>query len=260
MTTAVVIQARIGSTRLPGKVMYALNGQPMILFLMDRVARAKNADVVALATSDQPADDILAQTVAKAGYPVIRGPEDDVLRRYTLAATALNADLVVRVTGDCPFSDPALIDALIELLRAEGADYATNVKPETWPDGLDLSVFTSDTLIAANQEASLPSEREHVVPWMWKESSLQGGSRLKAVNLPAPRDLSALRWTIDEADDFLCMQALVEALGTDRAGLAGWQDILNAFEQLPRELKTNQDIIRDAGYLKSLQAEGGTAT
>src|SRR5690606_21487233 len=123
------------------------------------------------------------------------GSEDDVLARYAGAAEAAAADVIVRLTGDCPFADPEVIDDLVAWRDREGLDYVTNVLPPTWPDGLDCSVFTRATLEAAAANAQLPSEREHVVPWMWVNSDVQGGGRLRAGNRAAPENLSSYRWT-----------------------------------------------------------------
>jgi len=255
MRTVAVVQARLGSTRLPGKVLYELAGRPMILMVLDRVSRATGLDDVILATGEGEGNDALDAVVSAAGYRVVRGPEDDVLARYRIAAEAAAADLIVRVTGDCPFIDPGVLDALLALRAEQGADYATNVKPETWPDGLDASVFTSVLLQAADREARLPSEREHVVPWMWEHCAFGGGDRFSCANLAAPRNLAELRWTVDDGLDYLLARAIVGTLGHDASMTADWQQILEVFQAQPSELLANQSTVRDAGYLKSLETE-----
>ena len=255
MKTVAVIQARLASTRLPGKVLYELAGRPMIRFILDRVSRAAGIDQVVLATGDGEINDPLASVAEDAGYLTVRGPEDDVLQRYRMAAQATDADIVIRVTGDCPFIDPDLLDDLLRLRAERRLDYVTNVKPESWPDGLDASVFTRATLQAADNEAHLPSEREHVVPWMWKNSAFDGGDRLSCANLAAPHDLSALRWTVDDGKDYRLARAIVATLGEDAALTAGWRDVLKAFRAQPPELLANQETVRDEGYLRSLAEE-----
>lgn len=256
MKTVAVIQARLGSTRLPGKVLYEIGGRPMLCFIIERVRRTPGIDQIVLATGDTDANDALANTVADFGVNVVRGSEDDVLARYRKAAEETNADVIVRVTGDCPFVDPKVLQALLDLRSHGRFDYATNVKPETWPDGLDASVFTYETLVTADHEARLPSEREHVVPWMWKNSGLEGGTRLTSANLEAPEDMSALRWTVDDALDFRLVRAIVRDMGADAALAADWEDILECFRAQPASLLANQSTQRDEGYLKSLVQDG----
>lgn len=254
MSTLAVVQARLGSTRLPGKVLFELAGKPMIVFLLERAARAVTVDRVVLATGDGIQNDALAHVVSEAGFEVVRGPEDDVLERYVLAARMFNATKVVRLTGDCPLLDSEVVDMVARACQKCGVDYATNVIPATWPDGLDVSVFTRDILEAAHAEAHLPSEREHVVPWMWKNTPLEGGNRFTSVNVAAPEDYSAHRWTVDEADDFLFLRKIVAILGT-RALSAGWHEVLDIATNHFGLSKFNKHIIRDAGYLESLRKE-----
>ena len=198
----------MASTRLPGKVLYEVAGRPLILFMIERVRRVSELDDVVIATSENEENDALAAAASDAGVSVFRGSEDDVLERFDGAAADQEADLIVRLTGDCPITDPEVISAVIQQRAADDLDYCCNVKPETWPDGLDVSVFTRETLARANREATLPSEREHVVPWMWRMSSLEGGALLRAGNLRAPEDLSKLRWTIDDARDYQMLRTL----------------------------------------------------
>lgn len=251
MNTVAIVQARLGSTRLPGKVLYELSGVPMIVFMLDRAARAKRLDSVVLATGEGAANDALAEVVVSAGFPVFRGSEEDVLSRYAGAAREHQADTVVRLTGDCPLMDPALVDELVEEQIKRGVDYATNVKPPTYPDGLDISVFTRSLLEAAHAEARLGSEREHVVPWMWKQTPLEGGDRYTAYNHAAATDRSGLRLTVDEGADYLFMRQVVDLLGS-RAGHANLSEILKILDNNPHLAAYNASIVRDEGYAKSL--------
>lgn len=253
--TVAIIQARLRSTRLPGKVLYELAGRPMLQVMIERVRRTPDVDAVVLATGAGPENDPLAEIAAALGALVFRGPEDDVLARYDGAARASGADVVVRLTGDCPLADPAVIAAVVELRTVQALDYATNVMPPTWPDGLDVSVFTRDVLDAAARTARRPSEREHVVPWMWAQSNLQGGERLRAGNLTCPRDLSAERWTVDGAADYLMMRALAAVLGADRLIEATWQEITAALDAHPEIRAINAAGERDAGLAISRAAD-----
>ncbi len=254
--TVAIIQARMQSTRLPGKVLLDLAGRPMLRLMVERLRRARRLDAICLASDEQPANDVLAAFGKNAGLLVHRGEVDDVLARYAGAAVTANADVIVRVTADCPFIDPVIIDELIELRDRERLDYCTNVLPPTWPDGLDVSVFTRALLETASREAALASEREHVVPWMWENCTLKGSQRYRAANLSAPRDFSNHRWTVDERNDYEFTQALAARLG-DKVITAGWRDIMNAVEQPPALAGINRHITRDEGYRRSLAQDMG---
>ncbi len=132
--------------------------------MLERVQQCRNVDEIIIATGDGPENDALEHVVRSAGFGVFRGPEDDVLERYAQAAEQLKADVIVRLTGDCPLMDPVGVDSMIQQREEGEYDYCTNVLPPTWPDGMDISVFTKDILEAARIEAVRPSDREHVVP------------------------------------------------------------------------------------------------
>jgi glutamate-1-semialdehyde 2,1-aminomutase len=195
-----IVQARMGSTRLPGKVMRPLGGAPMIERLLERLARARSLDGIWLATSDARADDALAAHVAALGYPVFRGSEADVLSRFHGAATQAGATAVLRVTGDCPLVDPGLVDAVVGDFLSGGADYVSNVAPPSYPDGLDLEVFSAEALATAMADARAPAEREHVTPY------LRESGRFRTRNIAHAEDLSGLRWTVDEPGDFAVVE------------------------------------------------------
>jgi spore coat polysaccharide biosynthesis protein SpsF (cytidylyltransferase family) len=250
-----IIQARIRSERLPGKVLYELGGMPLIALLIERVRRVKGLDGIVLATGDGPENDALATIAGALGVGVFRGPEQDVLARYAGAARDSGADVVVRLTGDCPLADPEVIGRVLAVRAQEDLDYCTNVFPPSWPDGLDVSVFTRETLERADAEARLPSEREHVVPWMWSHSTLQGAAHLRAANVPSDVDLSASRWTVDTAADYLMLRALAKALGYDRLVMAGWREIRDVLHANPGIVAINADGTRDAGLSKSRAAD-----
>lgn len=253
--TVAIIQARVRSARLPGKTLYELAGRPMFRFMIERVRRTPSVDDVVLATGAGAENDPLAAIAAADGIPVFRGPEDDVLARYAGAARAFAADVVVRLTGDCPLADPTVIAAVIDLRSAEGLDFATNVLPPTWPDGLDVAVFTREVLDLADRAARKPSEREHVVPWMWAQSNLQGGDRLRAGNLRCPEDLAGERWTVDDPMDYLMLRALADALGPARLLAASWRDIAAALDARPAIRAINRGGERDAGLAQSRAAD-----
>jgi spore coat polysaccharide biosynthesis protein SpsF len=197
MATA-ILQARMSSSRLPGKVLKPLLGQPMILRQIERLRRCRELDRIVVATSQDPSDDILAETLARAGLETVRGPLDDVLGRFVLAADQLQLEgEIVRLTADCPLADPGVIDACIALRREGGFDYASNGLVRTYPRGLDVEVFTATALRRAGAEAISPYDREHVTPWLYREET-----PLRLGKLVGSPDLSEFRWTVDLPADF----------------------------------------------------------
>ncbi len=216
--TICVVQARSGSTRFPGKVLADLAGRTMLGFMLERLATLEGARVV-VATSDLERDDPVAQVGADAGAAVVRGPEADVLERFGLALEAHPADTVVRLTGDCPLVDPAIVADVLALHRATGADYTCNVLPRTFPKGLDVEALSAAALEEAVAEATDPAEREHVTPYVYRRPG-----RFRLANLRSGEDLGRERWTVDTPEDLEVVRELVGALGADAA--FGWRDVL----------------------------------
>lgn len=205
---AIVVQARMSSRRLPGKVLAPLAGAPAIVRMLERVARVAGAQFHVVATSDEPSDDPLADACGARGIPIARGPLDDVLARV-LAAVPSGYDTVVRLTGDCPLVDPRLVDRHIDRFLREQpwAQYVTNAVVRTQPDGLDVEVVARDLLARADREARTPFDREHVLSWV----------RRRARTLPITQevDLSSLRWTLDTAADYEVISAIYDSLHPD---------------------------------------------
>lgn len=203
MKVSVVVQARMSSSRLPGKVAMPLAGAPAIVRMMERVQRVK-ADHHVVATSDDPSDDELAELCATHGLECFRGPLDDVLGRVLDAAPAEHH--VVRLTGDCPLIDPALVDRHIETFRHERpwAQYVTNASVRTFPDGLDVEVVDRLILEEAARTATTTYDREHVTPWVRR--------RARSVPIAQDVDLSAIRITLDERADYDVIAAIYDAL------------------------------------------------
>lgn len=241
--TVAILQARLSSSRLPGKVLMPLAGVPMIGFMIERIRRATSIDELVLATSVEASDDSLAEAVAALDVRVVRGPLDDVLARFAQAAELTQPEIVVRLTGDCPLIDASLIDRVVEKVAKEGALYASNCVPASYPDGLDCEAFRVELLNEAVTQASLPSEREHVTPWIRNRA---GG---QVATIKSSVDLSSLRWTVDYADDLDLIRKMVGLLG-DRATEADLFDMLRAFDQLGGH-KANHS--RNEGYTQSLE-------
>lgn len=209
MRKVAVVQARMSSSRFPGKVIEPLAGKTMIAFLLARLARSSDLSEIVVATSQELSDDPLECAVRDAGFACIRGPLDDVLMRYKLAAAATSADIIVRITGDCPLIDPQLVDAILRPLVLGEADYVSNTNPPTYPDGLDCEAFTRAALERAVAEAAAPLEREHVTPFI-RQSGL-----FRMINVASAVDLSALRWTVDYPDDLDYVRTLVDLVSDD---------------------------------------------
>jgi spore coat polysaccharide biosynthesis protein SpsF len=240
-----VLQARASSSRLPGKVLRPILGQPMLARQIERILRAKNIDEVVVATSTDSSDDPLVEICRNAGISCFRGSLDDVLDRVFIAARSRAANDIVRLTGDCPLADPAVIDHVIEAYRASGADYASNTLQPTLPDGLDVEVASFLALQRAWADARLPSEREHVTPYLYVHPEL---FRLHPVQWPT--DLSSLRWTVDTAADFEFVTAVYENLYPTKSAFT-MDDVLRLLDSRPDLLAINQGHKRNEGFLKS---------
>jgi len=247
-----IIQARMSSSRFPGKVLAPLSGMPMIVFMLERVRRAHLVDHVVVATSNDSSDDPLAEELAARGIACFRGDLHDVLDRFVQCARAAHADHVVRLTGDCPLMDADLVDRALAELAVGDADYVSNVAPPTYPDGLDVECFTMAALERAWQEARLPSEREHVTPYL-----RSGAPGIRVRNWSGMADCSALRWTVDHEDDLAHVAALVQACCREpgKSTPAGFDrfDLYRAIEQ--GSLGAGAAHFRNEGLLKSLAAE-----
>lgn len=234
MRTIALIQARLSSSRLPGKVLMDIEGVSMLAHVVERVSAARLLDGVAVATSTDSSDDRLAAYCRANGIRHHRGPLDDVLARFVQAGKREEADVIVRVTADCPLIDPALIDAVVTMRDAHRADYASNVLSRRYPRGLDVEVFTAEALARADREGKAPHHREHVTPYLYEEPG-----RFQVVGLDCERDLSAHRWTVDTAADLDLVRAIQQRLDDP---LAGWRDILAVVEREPNLARRNAHI------------------
>jgi len=212
-----VVQARTGSTRLPGKVLADLGGKPLLRFMLDRLSGLAVDDLV-VATSDLSRDQAVAEVAAAASVAVVRGSEGDVLDRFRLALDRFPAAHVVRLTADCPLMDPAVVEAVVERHRATGADYTSNVLPRTFPKGLDVEVARGDALLSAAREATDQPEREHVTPFLYRHPE-----RFRLANLRSPCPLGDENWCVDTPADLDFVRDAVTALG--RTAFS-WKDVL----------------------------------
>ncbi len=216
-----IVQARMGSTRLPGKVLLEAAGKTLLEHLMERIGHCKTLDLATVATSVNPGDDVITNLCDKRGFPVFRGSELDVLDRYRQAAHHFRLDIVVRISSDCPLLDPTLTDQIIGFFldHADEYDLVTNRLPLTFPDGLDVDVMSVSALEHVWRNATEPHQREHTIPYFWE-------SGMRVFNFEHPDNLFRKhRWTLDYWEDYELIKAILE--GLYRPGYPfGMQDIL----------------------------------
>lgn len=249
MTVLAIVQARTTSSRLPSKVMLPLAGMPMILYQFQRLMRCRSLDHLVLATSSDQSDDDLAELVASVGISVFRGALEDVLERFHSCSAQHQATTIVRLTGDCPLSDPVLIDELVSSFYDGGWDYLANSADEhqlSVPDGFDAEVFRAELLGAAARQAKLPSEREHVTPWMRsKAAGLRWGHFKHQPVRPY------YRVTVDDLIDYEVVSTIVTALHSQNINF-GVDDVVDYLNQNPHLAARNLSTVRNEGFLKSL--------
>jgi spore coat polysaccharide biosynthesis protein SpsF (cytidylyltransferase family) len=238
--TVAIVQARMGSRRLSGKVLALLGGPPVLWHVTSRVAQARTVDEGVVATSDQPGDDPIAGWCAAEGLTCVRGPEADVLARYALAGEATGADVVVRVTADCPLLSPAVLDLVVDARSTSGADYASNTLARGFPHGLDVECLTRAALDAAAAEALDPEEREHVTPFVYNRPE-----RFRLSSVAALEDWSWLRWTLDTEQDLQALEAIVAAFPSALDPLSDWRALAEQVAASPA-LRAANDTARAA--------------
>jgi spore coat polysaccharide biosynthesis protein SpsF len=236
-----IVQARMGSTRLPGKVLMDLDGKSVLERVVRRLRRSKLVAEVVVATTILEKDDVIALECQRIGSVCFRGSEQDVLDRYYQAARECNADTIVRITADCPLIDPEIIDRIIECFLRERADYATNDVPQTFPRGLDVEVFSMSSLKRAWKEATAPYQREHVTPYFYEHPEI-----FRVVSLPGDIDSAPYRWTLDTEDDLKLLRAVYDRFRN--RDTFGYSEILALMSREPELMKLNSLVLQ-----KSLQ-------
>ena len=225
----------MGSTRLPGKTLKDVGGQSMLARVARRTCRAEQVSEVVVATTTNPGDAAIVEECRRLGFSVFRGDEQDVLNRYHDAAGEYGAGAVVRITSDCPLIDPQVIDKVITRFLEEGADYASNVLQRTYPRGLDTEVMLRSALDRAWREAGEAYQREHVTPYICENPGL-----FKLLSVPHTADYSALRWTVDTAEDLELVRAVYAALGNGDE--FGWEQALRIFASRPELALINRGV------------------
>jgi glutamate-1-semialdehyde 2,1-aminomutase len=236
MNVLAIVQARMGSSRFPGKVLCPINGVPMIGFLLQRLSASKFIDHIVLATSIEEKDQPLAAYVQNIGFEVFKGSENDVLDRFYCVAKDKNPQIIVRITGDCPFVDPAVVDSAISCLNEHSVEYVSNIDPPTFPHGLDVEVFTFEALSRAWKHAESQYDREHVTPFIREHKNT------KKYNLTTKEDYSACRLTVDEKEDLDTIKNVcrVFAPRTDFS----WEEVIQCYKTDASLFSANQHLSR----------------
>lgn len=240
VSTVAILQARMTSSRLPGKVMLDLHGAPMIQRQLERVSRAELIDQIVVATSTDPSDDTLVEFVEKLGFDVFRGPLDDVLARYVRVIDQLEPSVVVRLTADCPLASPSIIDSVIAGFGSGDYDYYSNTLEPTFPDGLDAEVVRSTVLTWVNANSTDPHEHEHVTLGVYRRPE-----RFRLGNLLAETDHSDLRWTVDNSADLDFVRKIYGEL-FDLNPAFEYEDVLALLQRQPEHNRTTIDAERNA--------------
>ena len=241
MATAIIVQARMASTRLPGKIMKEVLGKTLLEYQLERLLRVKQADQVIIATTDHGEEQPIVDLCQRMGVPYFRGSEEDVLARYYGAATQYGADVVVRITSDCPLIDPVVVDKVIGfyLSHREEYDYVSNTfTNRTYPRGMDTEVFSYEALKEAYEEATDQAEREHVTIFIKRHPE-----RYRIKNLPYDKDYSHYRWTVDTPEDFTLIEKMLTALYPVNPHFT-LEDCLTLMAENPEWITINEQIIQ----------------
>lgn len=248
MKIVAVTQARYGSTRLPAKVLKRVGDETLLDIHLQRILKASKISSLIVATTTEGGSDEIVRIAKRNEVGYYRGSVNDVLERFYFAVKDLHPDYVVRLTSDCPLIDPQVIDHIITTCVAAGCDYASNTLKPTYPDGIDTEVFRFSALERAYHEAALQSEREHVTPYIKKNSSFNGGSLFTSMNIESSIDCSGYRITVDTEEDFEVIKRLLENVGKG----ADWMDYIKYLDSNKAIKALNGNHKRDEGYIKSL--------
>ena len=244
-----ILQARMSSTRLPGKVLKLIEGRPMLALEIERLAKSRLIDDLVIATSNQKDDDKIESLCRKLHVDCFRGDLEDVLDRFYQGAVEYNPAHVVRITGDCPLIDSGLIDSTLEKHIFESNDYTSNIVNPTYPDGLDVEVMRFEVLKEAWQKAQLPSEREHVTPYIYSRPC-----RYKIGEMQDSIDRSDLRWTVDTLEDLEFVRVVFSILYQIKPNFT-MRDVFELLEEHPELTNLCADIDRNEGYARSIQQD-----
>jgi len=242
-----IIQARMGSSRLPGKVLTVIDGNnPILYYVIWQLQQCKSLDEIVIATTILEEDEKIVKYVENMGLSCFRGSPDDVLDRYYQCAKKFNFSNIVRITADCPLIDPTLVEQVIQKFNSEPCDYSTNSLPKTFPQGTETEIFSFESLEKAWKNAKKPSEREHVTPY------IKNNKNFKKLYIKNSKDLSDFRWTVDTIEDLKLVRELISRIKKRPILMT---DILEVFSNKPELIEINKNHIKDEGYLKSLKED-----
>lgn len=243
-----IIQARMGSSRLPGKTMLKIDEQnPLLYYVIKQIQFSKLVDKIVVATTELPEDDIIFNFVKSLGIECFRGSEKDVLDRHYQCAKKYSFSIIVRIPSDKPLIDPQIIDLVINKFKLNSYDYVTNFLPYTFPYGTEVEVFSYEALEKTWKQAKLPSEREHVTPYIYNHKEV-----FRIFNVENSENLSVYRWEVDRKNDFKLVKLIISKI---RKQPILTKDILDLFSKEPDLVKINKDQIPDEGYRKSLKED-----
>ena len=243
-----IIQARMGSNRLPGKVMKFLDEKnPSLYYTISQIKNVKNIKRIVIATTKLDEDDVIYDFTKKMNVGCFRGSADDVLDRYYQCAKQNKLDKIIRITADCPLIDPQLVDNIIEDFNKNEFDYVQNLEPRTFPDGMDVEIFTFNSLEKAWQDAVLPSEREHVTSYFRNNEN-----KFRIKNIVSKKDLSHFRLTLDYNEDLKLLRTIIKKISKRPILIS---DILSLFLEEPSLIEINKNHVADEGYKLSLEKD-----
>ena len=251
MKILAITQARLGSNRLPEKILKEISKMSILEIHLKRLLKSKLITKLVVATTNESEVDKIIKIASKLKVSFFKGSMDNVLDRFYKAAINENPDLIVRVTSDCPLIDPDLVDKVIDFVITKDLDYCSNTLFPTFPDGVDVEVFKFSALTKAYSEATMLSELEHVTPYIWKNSTFLGGSLFTSDCYTNDIDYSKFRITVDTPEDFLVIEKLINAIGIDK----NWLDYIKLLEEDPVTVALNSKFKRNEGYQKSLNKE-----
>lgn len=251
MKIVAITQARYGSSRFPGKILKKINGKTLLQIHLERVLKSKLISKLIVATTrEEKAQDII-DIANDLGLSSYRGSLSDVLDRFYQSVINENADYIVRITSDCPLIDPKLIDAVIDTCIKNDLDYCSNTLNPTFPDGMDVEIMKFSALEKAWKEAQFLSEREHVTPYIWKNSTAKNGTVFRSLNFENATDYSNYRITVDEAVDFDLIKQLINILGEEK----NWFEYVDYLSEHSELFRINAFIKRNEGLAKSLETD-----
>lgn len=251
MKILAITQARIGSTRLPEKILKTINGESILEIHIKRILKSKRITKLKIATTTEPGSEKIVSIANRLGIEVFKGSVNNVLERFYFTAQSENPDWIVRLTSDCPLIDHEVIDNVIKFCLSNNLDYASNTLDPTFPDGIDVEVFKFTALEQAYIQAKLKSELEHVTPYIWKNSSYKGGNLFISDCYKNDTDYSSYRLTVDTQEDFLVIQKLIGLLGID----VNWLTYVKELEKHSEIKQINEHFQRNEGYEKSINED-----